>query len=127
MKIIAIENQIESFFFHLPCAASLGRSTSVTFAHGSSSGAEGSAHGTEDGRLGEGGAEHLYVVVRGRFYSWREFVRQEKRRVKTWRRERIEVINGNGTVPAAAIGWSFCPRCWPEEPNRCANGASMEC
>lgn len=43
---------------------------------------------------------------------------------------RIEVINGNGTVPAAAIGWSFCPRCWPEEPNRClagANGASMEC
>lgn len=38
-------------------------------AHGSSSGAEGSAHGTEDGRLGEGGAEHLDVVVRERYFA----------------------------------------------------------
>lgn len=66
------------FLGHLPCAAGLGRSTGVTFAHGASSGAEGSAHGTENGRLGEGGTEHLCVV--GGFRGGLLVVAERKRR-----------------------------------------------
>lgn len=67
---------------HLPSAAGLGGSTGVTFAHGASSGAEGSAHGTEYGRLGEGGAEHVDVV--GGFRGELFLLLKRKRKRRKW-------------------------------------------
>lgn len=50
----------EALRFDLPCAAGLGGSASVAFAHGASGGGECGAEGTEGGRLGEGRAEHIW-------------------------------------------------------------------
>lgn len=50
-------------------AAGLGRSSSVAFAHGSTSGGKGSSEGTEGSRLGQGCAKHVWATGGGELQS----------------------------------------------------------